>query len=35
VPLAGIHSVASFFVSRFDTDIDARLDAWTPTPHAA
>jgi transaldolase len=27
VPLAGIHSVASFFVSRVDTDIDARLDA--------
>ncbi|GLY49953.1 MULTISPECIES: transaldolase [Lentzea] len=25
--LAGIHSVASFFVSRVDTEIDARLDA--------
>jgi len=25
--LSGIHSVASFFVSRVDTDIDARLDA--------
>ncbi|ADP84455.1 transaldolase [Pseudofrankia inefficax] len=27
VPLSGIHSVASFFVSRFDTEVDARLDA--------
>ncbi|WP_433887613.1 transaldolase [Streptomyces sp. CA-111067] len=25
--LAGIHSVASFFVSRVDTEVDARLDA--------
>jgi transaldolase len=27
LPLAGIHSVASFFVSRIDTEIDKRLDA--------
>jgi transaldolase len=27
IDLAGIHSVASFFVSRVDTEIDARLDA--------
>ncbi len=27
LPLDGIHSVASFFVSRVDTDVDARLDA--------
>jgi transaldolase len=27
LPLDGIHSVASFFVSRVDTDIDERLDA--------
>jgi transaldolase len=33
--LSGIHSVASFFVSRVDTDIDARLDAiGTPEAHA-
>ena len=25
--LADIHSVASFFVSRVDTEVDARLDA--------
>ena len=30
LPLAGIHSVASFFVSRIDTEIDKRLDAITP-----
>ncbi|MDD2857648.1 MAG: transaldolase [Candidatus Nanopelagicales bacterium] len=31
--LAGIHSVASFFVSRVDTDVDRQLDALG-TPHA-
>jgi len=31
--LSAIHSVASFFVSRVDTDIDARLDA-IGTPEA-
>ncbi len=31
--LAGIHSVASFFVSRVDTEVDARLDALG-TPEA-
>ena len=30
LPLAGIHSVASFFVSRIDTEIDKRLDAINP-----
>ena len=30
LPLAGIHSVASFFVSRIDTEIDKRLDAISP-----
>jgi transaldolase len=30
--LAGIHSVASFFVSRVDTEIDKRLEAQTEGP---
>ena len=30
--LAGIHSVASFFVSRVDTEIDKRLEATTEGP---
>jgi transaldolase len=30
--LAGIHSVASFFVSRVDTEIDKRLEAMTEGP---
>ena len=30
--LTGIHSVASFFVSRVDTEIDKRLDATTSGP---
>ena len=30
--LAGIHSVASFFVSRVDTEIDKRLEAMTDGP---
>ena len=29
-PIDNIHSVASFFVSRIDTEIDKRLDATTP-----
>ncbi|WP_040160937.1 transaldolase [Mobilicoccus massiliensis] len=27
IDLSGIHSVASFFISRFDTEVDKRLDA--------
>ena len=30
--LSTIHSVASFFVSRVDTEIDKRLDATTSGP---
>ena len=30
LPISDIHSVASFFVSRIDTEIDKRLDATTP-----
>lgn len=31
LPLTGIQSVASFFISRIDTLVDARLDAQEPT----